>query len=313
MESPIIRRLLIKYWPPLRKRKRQLAVWGWWQGDNLGDNWIKQIWQRHFPAAVFPDTSVLNVSDYGFVICGGGGLFVRQVIPPWDREVLTPYGAMGLGAEFPHPDRRAQELAQEAEFFYVRDEYSLACLHLTTQHRSFDLTFAEPLPFLADLTDESCLFIWRDPTELLAFDDFKNYLGTLSEKQSWQAELESIFTQVTGADFSGQDCAIAKLTEKTGFIVSARYHGLIAAIQRGIPCIGIDVCPKIRALMTECGLEKYCLKYAQIAQLPEMVRQALAERDEIRKWQNEFRQKAVLMLRDQMALIEQSVRQYVDQ
>ena len=63
--------------------KHRLYIWGWWQGNNLGDNWIKKTLQNCFPKAEFIDTSVTKFEKGSFVICGGGGLFIFDVINPW--------------------------------------------------------------------------------------------------------------------------------------------------------------------------------------------------------------------------------------
>ena len=59
-----------------------LYIWGWWQGNNLGDNWIKKILSRLFPMAQFIDTNVQKFKKNSFVICGGGGLFISDVVAP---------------------------------------------------------------------------------------------------------------------------------------------------------------------------------------------------------------------------------------
>jgi hypothetical protein len=46
-----------------RERGSRLAIWGWWQGRNLGDNWIKSIWAELFPAAVFLDTTQMSLDE----------------------------------------------------------------------------------------------------------------------------------------------------------------------------------------------------------------------------------------------------------
>ena len=55
---------------------KKIAIWGWWQGNNLGDNWIKDVLNMIFPFAKFIDTRVTDFKEYDFVICGGGGLFM---------------------------------------------------------------------------------------------------------------------------------------------------------------------------------------------------------------------------------------------
>ena len=73
-----------------------------------------------------------------------------------------------------------------------------------------------------------------------------------------------------------------------GFIISARYHGILAAIQRGIPCIGIDLCPKIRSLLKESGLEEFCLKLNEVDKLEEKIKKCREDSERIREKQLDF-------------------------
>lgn len=277
-----------------RQSNKSLAVWGWWQGENLGDNWIRASLSSVFPSADFVGTGLRRLSPYGFVLCGGGGLFVRGVIPPWDRRATsffgptTPFGLIGLGAEFPHRDGTAKSLARRASFFFVRDQHSVDCMHLPADHRSVDLTFLEPLAELRPWRPRRALFVWRDVDELLRFPDFREYIGPVASRETWKGKLAGVFNSVLEHSFQTRQANIDALTGDVGFIISARYHGVVAAIQRQIPCIGIDLCPKIRALMQEAGLEEYCLKIGEADSLRKRVAQALADRDRIRSRQRQF-------------------------
>ena len=93
-------------------------------------------------------------------------------------------------------------------------------------------------------------------------------------------------------------------------MVSARYHGVVAAVQSGVPCIGIDVCPKIRALMSECGLENYCLKPAEFGRLPELLERALDERRLIAEREGAYTRRAENMVRSHLAAIREIVAPY---
>lgn len=51
----------------------KLYIWGCWQGNNLGDNWIKLTLSKIFPYANFIDTSVTEFPNQDdFIICDGG-------------------------------------------------------------------------------------------------------------------------------------------------------------------------------------------------------------------------------------------------
>lgn len=76
------------------------------------------------------------------------------------------------------------------------------------------------------------------------------------------------------------------------FVVSGRYHGIIAAIQMGIPFIAIDICPKIRSLTRECGLEKYCIKISEVDRLSALIDDACENISSIREKELAFREMA---------------------
>ena len=165
--------------------KKKIGVWGWWQGNNLGDNWIKKTLSKVFPYAKFIDTTVTaSLPDKdNFVICGGGGLFIYDVISPWYKtNYLTNnninFGMIGLGAEFEHKTDVAQFLEKKSKFFFVRDQYSLDCMHLSNVERSYDITFASPLEFLSDseIYLDNLFFVWRDGKDLISNDLFKEYI-----------------------------------------------------------------------------------------------------------------------------------------
>jgi hypothetical protein len=266
----------------------KIAIWGWWQGKNLGDNWIREILAGFFPGAIFISTAERDFKKYDFVICGGGGLFIRNVIAPWDRKIDVPFGVLGVGAEFPHTDRKAAELAQKADFFYLRDEYSVACMGVSKNSRSYDLTFADPLPENSRPDFNKVFFIWRDLEKLLAYPDFKKYIGDVESDSLWKEKLASRFTEIKENNFNTEQCGIDPMLSDCGFVVSGRYHGVVAAIQKGVPCIAIDICPKIRALMQEVGLEDYCLKIGEIGDLCYKIDQAKEKYHEIRLKQAEY-------------------------
>lgn len=269
--------------------QKKLAIWGWWQGKNLGDNWIRNILSGFFPQADFIDTCVHDLGKYDFVICGGGGLFIRNVIPPWDGEVKVPFGVLGLGAEFSHVDKsKAMKLAQKADFFYVRDQYSVTCMGVPQSTRSYDITFARPLSEDPNPDLNTVFFVWRDPVELLRYPDFQRYIGMVESYAVWKENLSSVFRIIREDNFYTPECRIEEMMRHCGFVVSGRYHGIVAAMQKRVPCIGIDLCPKIRSLMREAGMEKYCLKIGEIGAIHALVREARADCRNIRQKQDAY-------------------------
>jgi spore maturation protein CgeB len=278
---------------------RRLAMWGWWHGKNLGDNWIKRTLTELFPKAEFIHTGFMDFSVYDFVICGGGGLYIFDTIKPWTNYTQkTPYGMLGLGAEFPHPTDEAEKLSRNAEFFYVRDQYSLDCMRIKNIERSYDITFAAPLSFTEiDKLDMSRLFfVWRDCLSLTSYEQFKDYIGYENNQEVYNQIISEEFTEVISDDFQTDGNDIENRIGSCGFVISGRYHGIVAAIQKGLPCIAIDICPKIRVLMRDCGLEEYCIKVNETNKLAELISRAKKDKASIREKQFEYREKAYAVL-----------------
>ena len=107
-------------------------------------------------------------------------------------------------------------------------------------------------------------FVWRDGQELLKDERFNHYIQYEDVKERWGALIGSEFKDIFEDDFQTKEDNIEERIAGCGFVVSGRYHGIMAAIQKGLPFVAIDICPKIRALVQECGLEEYCVKISEI-------------------------------------------------
>ena len=71
----------------MKNKHFKLGVWGWWQGGNLGDNWIKNIMKKAFPFAKCIPTSILKFNGFDFIICGISSGFIFPV--PTSNNVPT--------------------------------------------------------------------------------------------------------------------------------------------------------------------------------------------------------------------------------
>lgn len=283
--------------------KKRLGVWGWWQGRNLGDNWIRLTISKLFPEAEFITTVTTDFSAYDFVICGGGGLFIYDVIRPWINYSQKPrYGTLGLGAEFPHKSDQAYQLSRNADFFYVRDQYSLDCMKVDDIERSYDITFASPLKFVEDeeLNLDQLFFVWRNGRNLLGNPLFHAYIRHEENEPVYKQVIAEEFKRCVAHDFQTRDHNIEQHIKGCGFVISGRFHGIVAAIHKGLPCVAIDICPKIRQLMIDCGLEEYCIKISEVDKLPSLIRKAKKEQKQIREKQWAYRQKATATLLRQL-------------
>lgn len=296
-------------------KKNKVGIWGWWQGNNLGDNWIKRTMQELFPNAFFLDTTVSNFKDFDFIICGGGGLFVYDVIEPWNNyKQKVPFGMLGLGAEFEHKSNTAQILKDTAQFFYVRDQYSLEAMHIKDAERSFDITFAKPLRYLEEkeLNLDKLYLIWRDGKELLLNEKFCNYIDYAAVKNEWYSIVKKNFDDVRDDDFQTTLDNIDERLEGVGFVISGRYHGIVAAIQKGLPFIAIDICPKIRALVKECNLEEYCVKISEVDKIDALVKKAKNNYRLIRQNEKEYRDNARAVLNNQLLNINFEINKVIN-
>ena len=277
-----------------KKMDAKIYIWGWWQGNNLGDNWIKNVLKQFFPEASFVDTSVQKFPKNSFVICGGGGLFIYDVIAPWNRIPKNiEYGMFGLGAEFPHESTNAVEVYKRSKFFYVRDQYSLDCMHLSGVERSYDLTFAKPLNWTdaKDICKNKLFMVWRDGHDLLNNEKFRSYIRSSDgngDYDNWKSLIEKHFSEIVEDDFQTKEDNIEERVSNCGFVISGRYHGVVAAIQKGLPFIAIDICPKIRALLEECGLDEYCIKISDIDKIEFLIIKAQNDIEEIRKKEKRY-------------------------
>ena len=292
------------------KQRFRMGIWGWWQGHNLGDNWIRKIISEAFPMAELVDTSVTDFSKYDFMLCGGGGLFIFDVIPPWDEEITIPYGAIGLGAEFPLESKRAAELEKDAVIFKVRDWYSVDCMGLSSSSKSYDCTFIDPLPWMEkeNLDFKKVFYVWRDGKELVDKQLFKDYIKPIPDaKEKWDAVVYKNFENVLEDDFQTNGDDILERIQNCGFVISGRYHGIVAAIQRGIPFVAIDICPKIRALLQDVGLEEYCIKISQIDQIQITIDKALKNTDEIRELEFEYRSQAYSKMQENVKFLNDKI------
>lgn len=273
----------------------KVGIWGWWQGKNLGDNWIIETLLSIFPNSEAIDTNTKEFDKDMFIICGGGGLFIRDVISPWNIiSSELKFGVLGMGAEFPHKSNNAVKLKELSKFFYVRDIYSMQCMKLERATLSYDVTFLNPFTFKENFeNDKNIFFIWRDPNELMKYEDFKEYIGELSEKFSWNKTFNNLGYGTLEDTFTNDKKHLNEIINETTLIVSGRYHGIVAAIQAGIPCIGIDIVPKIRAIMEEVGIEEYCIKLSDVNNLKNKIVQLEKNKDNIRKKMLIYRQNAI--------------------
>ena len=314
--------------------KKKVAVWGWWQGKNLGDMWILECIKKKFPGIIPITTDIEDFSDYDFLVIGGGGLLNGPTLRhPFNKHPFDApqpngfkYGSFGLGGEFEIKDKDVlRKFINLSVFFGVRDERNLMTYNIEGNRRlelSGDCTFLYPLTKMhrPSLEIKNIKLIWRDPYGLMRRRDeegeilnqlFGNHLGPIPFDDNiacldMYKKLLSKYGNVLLDDYRSTHFSFDDIYDKfntTDLIVSMRYHGVVAAIQLGIPCIGLDIYPKVRTVMKECGLEKYCIKLREFGKIEGLIKDIKADRRRIldkmeayttkyRKITNDFANKA---------------------
>jgi hypothetical protein len=273
--------------------KRKIGIWGWWQGNNLGDNWILLSMKKMFGNdSLSIDTSHKDFSVFDFIICGGGGLFVNGVPDPWNGKINVRHGFLGIGTEFGASSDSISRIVSSSDFFYVRDEMTLNKFGLSDRSMiSYDVTFCDPL--INKESGKNIIFIWRScdlDKVLYCKDIWKEYIGTYVSANEWRKELAKKGSIIEHS-FDTHINNVYDIIKNPYIIVSQRYHGIVAAIQMGVPCIGLDICPKIRALMNECGIGEYCIKIGEIEKFNLLYEKALDNRFIIKEKMAEYTEK----------------------
>jgi hypothetical protein len=241
-------------------KNKKIAVWGWWQGCNLGDLWLLECMKIKFPGIIPITTEEIDFVKYDFVISGPGGrISGPHLRKPFDKPIGTKYASIGIGGEFEIKDKtQLRKLINLSVFFGVRDGRNLQTYAIENNRRlelSGDCTFLYPLErkkfHRAHIRNIS--LIWRDPKGLLKWhlskhhkEDgeelnklFGEHLGPIPYNDSNKAL--NIYKNILSKhgklkvdlyrsrNFSFWD--IYERFQYTDLLVSMRYHGVVAAIQ----------------------------------------------------------------------------------
>jgi hypothetical protein len=162
-------------------KNKKVAVWGWWQGKNLGDMWILESIKRKFPGIIPITTEEEDFTKYDFLIVGGGGLLNGPKLrAPFDSKLPIKYGAFGLGGEFHIKDKETlKKFINLSVFFGIRDTRNLETYAVVNNRRmeiSGDCTFMYPLKRMNPNKGIKMIkLIWRDPHGLLRWDKSKHH------------------------------------------------------------------------------------------------------------------------------------------
>lgn len=77
--------------------------------------------------------------------------------------------------------------------------------------------------------------MWRDGNELVHNTKFHEYIQSSSTYEDWKSLISDYFANIVEDDFQTRDDNIEERISDAGFVISGRFHGIIAAIQKGLP------------------------------------------------------------------------------
>ena len=284
-----------------------IGIMGWWHNGNEGDFRILECLTGALePHQVVPidlpfplnEDSLRRLNLLDFVIVGGGGLF-QDAPPPspfqnfdvWGKQLQTPIGVAGIGIDAILPEYRGSigTLIEQAQFFYVRDRTSQRIAGHPKAQVMPDLTFFHPLRAKGtgeqvDSALPTCGVNLRE----MPGHSLDPWLETLVELplrlrgipmasyDSWrETEILQELEPATATSFG------VHLYDQLDLMIGTAFHSVVFAVQAAIPVIGIAYSPKVRRLMAEIGLERFCLDPDEWLRLPWLVDRLLLEHEEL--------------------------------
>ncbi len=253
-----------------------LLILGWYHHKNAGDDRIQEAlvhWLDGHTLAFMPAGRNLPLSlirQYDGVIVGGGGLLTQadglsKNLLEWRRKTKKTIALIGVSLESNDEQLKSQliEFVKESALVKFRDEGSCKSLHLDIDnYYAPDLTFLKPFAWQSQPEKKEQIgFCLRNEA---VFDNAKWKKAVenrnahfvpwpfYSEYESDQKQLRTLFP-----DTNIPDSFMPHLAENMRMIVTGRFHGLLFAIQMGIPCLVVSSRNKVRRFVEQHGLEAY--------------------------------------------------------
>ncbi|MEA3335279.1 MAG: polysaccharide pyruvyl transferase family protein [Chloroflexota bacterium] len=279
---------------------------GWWHHDNHGD-WamLNALTHAMKPHRIVPidtgfevnEDTLYRLNRLDFLILGGGTLMRERPVEPFDRfdswgeYLTTPIGIAGMGVETVAPNYADAmgALLDKSEFFYVRDQTSLALLDHPKARYAPDLTFSQPLP----IAGARSVVEGRSPLcgvnlRRLPGDVLTNWIDVL---QQLPVEFRGIslsshpeFSEgglLRQLDPQYPDGFDPRSYADLNLMIGTAFHSVVYAIQSAIPVIAIAYAPKVRRLMTDIGLGDFVLEPTEWDLLPGLVQTAIERQEEM--------------------------------
>ncbi|WP_022770310.1 polysaccharide pyruvyl transferase family protein [Butyrivibrio sp. NC2007] len=299
--------------------KKVLLLW-YFEEDNFGDILLYRT-TRNFLADHNIETIPYEVGQpcmeifaeankTDFLLFAGGGIIesgVPNVIRHFKEDyhlLHVPYGIIGLGVSDADYSQYKEQIGfwiENAQFFYVRDEYS--------QHRLVELTSSNHVLCSAD-----CVFHNR---EILKYGysignriginvrnlPFKNKTGDIdsevlrticreckativipdASEEQWSklVEIENLelLNRYRFMDRSEKVEAIVNEMRGCEFVIAMRYHVILVAAVLGIMTIPIIYHEKVRSLVDSLELADLSVEINEIDKIPDKLAMLIKEKD----------------------------------
>lgn len=238
----------------------------------------------------FPGLSLLNASD--LILVGGGsiwpGNYFFQLGDSLIKKLKTPYMIIGVSTKNANQSilSKNKRLIEKAELFLVRDDASKYVLgDLEKIMTGTDLFWTMPYEIDRTNIDETFSIgvnfrLWNNNTS-----DYKNltevvnsagdvipfpmYFGSqIHESSATMSDFELLKELGFENVFP---CFSAKALERCHVMVAMRFHSVLMSVRAGIPTIGFDYHPKVKAFYEENGLMNFCINLGDAEGLKRLI------------------------------------------
>lgn len=275
---------------------KSVAIVGWYHKLNYGDDLLQVAFCNLFSSCKLSfidldsDPQILKYFDY--VIFGGGSIWPNKIL--FSDVILSGcirYSVMGISVRELTARRVSHRIIENADLFMVRDLESKSFFGHPKVEYFPDLTWVVPLAEQAKLPNkiENVAINLRNWNR---FDWNSGKLVSIIRNRS--------YTRLCGVSFFGGSNLLedgSAITDREKLIKSGvntvvegryyetldthlnigmRFHFLVLSAQMGIPFIGFDYHPKIKAFMHDLDMADYCVDLSS----PESLSHALAQLEE---------------------------------
>lgn len=261
------------------KAMKNVAIVGWYHKLNYGDDLLQHSFCHLLSNCKLSfidldaDPSVLLSFDY--VIFGGGSIWPNHTLlsdPILSGKIR--YSIIGVSVRELTSSHVSSIIINNADLVVVRDHHSAKLLNNPKVQCMPDLTWFKPLPLKDSISGANKsvsvnLRNWSrldwNSKEIVSRIKSRNYDSiygvsffegspsledgsAMSDKKKMAAAGVTDF--VDGSYYA---------TLNTSINIGMRFHYLVLSAQMGVPFVGFDYHPKIKAFMQDIGFEEYCV------------------------------------------------------